>query len=80
MTHTDIKWLPAKYFIYLIKEGTDKIRQLIHRRSKNVPHSLSEYDGINFFKMENWSLSIGQKSAAFQWAEHAFLLGSVFGQ
>ena len=42
MAHTDIKWLLAKYFIYLIKEGTDKLWQLIHRRSKSVLHLLSD--------------------------------------
>jgi len=73
MTHTNIKGIPAKYFIYQIKEETDKIWQLIHRRSQSVPHSLSDKVWWNqFFQNGNWSLSIGQESAAFQWQNMHF--------
>lgn len=52
------------------------------RGEVKVSHVYSQIknDGINLFLMQNWSVSVGQKSTAFQWAEHAFLLGSVFGQ
>lgn len=79
MTHTNIKWIPAKYFIYLIKEGTDKIWQLICRRSQSVPHSLSDKVWWNRI-FSNGKLITVYRAESFNGQSMHFLLGSVFRQ